>query len=560
MGVINGNNNQVTVIVNDMVPPENIATIDKGTVIGNTYDKIRIDDKMDEVDQKLLDIQNLVESDFKGTVSPSTPAPTEDGSYKPEISSEDDKPTDPNSTVDWGTIYPNLGNLRAKSGYLTMFYKKGTAWSRSESKIPTETELFELAQGGTLPSQNLFNIVDPTIQNDTAIYDTTWVITTGLTGFKMSGWIPVSPNTQYTWLKYGLGGKNMQFTDASKVKVGGVKVGTTGNPNVRFSFTTPSNCYGIYYTCKSSSEGSIPPNMMLVQGTGLQSDGITELNFVPFGDVTYEGNEIIAVTGKVLVADRLSAGAQLDGKDIATIESVNQVLKNKKVAWYGTSIPAGYPNDGNKDVYSYANRAVINLGGTIQNYCVPNGTIRAKKANGSSMSGGRDALAFTNTSAVVNYQASMLNLIGTANEPNLWVFDFGVNDLQEDVSDFTTLPTTNSIDVNTFYGAYNFVLQKLFQSKPTARVLILSHFSNDSNTTTGYYKPVNDVVKVIADKWDIERLYVHEKSQFVNNGLVSVFGAGKQIPDGIHPGSDTTLGAVKILEKIVTEKMKSVYI
>lgn len=131
---------QISINVTDLVPPANIATIDKDGLSGNAVSKDKFNTDFanlsSSLDQKIETLKEQVESDFKGTVNPSSPAPTEDGSYKPEISSEDDKPTDPTSTADWGTKYPNLGNLRAKRGYYTMFYKKGTVWTRSETKMP----------------------------------------------------------------------------------------------------------------------------------------------------------------------------------------------------------------------------------------------------------------------------------------------------------------------------------------------------------------------------------------------------------------------------------------
>lgn len=70
-------------------------------------------------------------------ISPTDPTPTVVGWYKPQIASELDKPTDPNSTADWGAKYPNAGNLRAKSGYDTLFYFGGAGvWKKAETKIP----------------------------------------------------------------------------------------------------------------------------------------------------------------------------------------------------------------------------------------------------------------------------------------------------------------------------------------------------------------------------------------------------------------------------------------
>ena len=132
MGIINGNNNQVTITVNDLVPPENFATIDTDSQVGNAISKVQFNekfqDKSDDLDEKIAEIKAQVETDFQGTLKPTDAAPTVDGSYKPEIYSADP-----------GTNYPNAGNLKAKEGYETMFFKKGTVWTKSEVKIPGST-------------------------------------------------------------------------------------------------------------------------------------------------------------------------------------------------------------------------------------------------------------------------------------------------------------------------------------------------------------------------------------------------------------------------------------
>jgi len=129
--------NQVVINLTDSIPPENMATIDKNGMVGNTYTKVQFNDRFNtksaEINTQIEDIKQSVETDFKGTINPSDTAPTDDGSYKPEISSKDNIGTDP---VNYGTLYANAGNLRAKEGYDTMFYKKGNVWKKSETKMP----------------------------------------------------------------------------------------------------------------------------------------------------------------------------------------------------------------------------------------------------------------------------------------------------------------------------------------------------------------------------------------------------------------------------------------
>lgn len=112
---------QVNISVTDLIPPSNIATIDKDGLVGNAVSKDKF--QTDLSDFK-TEIQGMIESDFKGPISPTDPTPTEDGSYKPSISSADP-----------GTNYPNAGNLKAIKGFSTMFYKKGSVWTKSEEEM-----------------------------------------------------------------------------------------------------------------------------------------------------------------------------------------------------------------------------------------------------------------------------------------------------------------------------------------------------------------------------------------------------------------------------------------
>ncbi|MCE4064363.1 SGNH/GDSL hydrolase family protein [Chryseobacterium gleum] len=124
---------QVNVVVTDFIPPENVATIDKNSLVGNAISKEQFTqgqkDQDEAFDKKLAEIKQQVDSDFKGVISPTDPAPTEDGSYKPAISSADP-----------GTNYPNAGNLKAIKGFSTMFYKKGTVWTKSEEEMPQASQ------------------------------------------------------------------------------------------------------------------------------------------------------------------------------------------------------------------------------------------------------------------------------------------------------------------------------------------------------------------------------------------------------------------------------------
>lgn len=232
---------------------------------------------------------------------------------------------------------------------------------------------------------------------------------------------------------------------------------------------------------------------------------------------------------------------------------------NKRIVWYGTSIPAGYPFENDKENYAYPNKIAAMLGANILNYCVPNGVIRSAKADGSSM-GGRDNLSFTNLSSAINYQNSMLDLLGTSNEPDLFVFDYGVNDMDADASDINDISSYDfsSEDTTKFLGAFNFVLKQLFTAKKRARILLITHYSDDgisggALTGKNAWKTVNDLIIEIANYWKIPVCELRNKTGWnYTNGIenLSIFN-----PDNIHPATDTTGQAVNILAHIIGKEI-----
>ncbi|KFF24746.1 SGNH/GDSL hydrolase family protein [Chryseobacterium vrystaatense] len=245
--------------------------------------------------------------------------------------------------------YTNAGGVIIENFGIISY--SGTKWEKNELEIPAGSEYLDLVDSG-LPN-NLFNINSTGIQLGKAINS---AFNLGdFAGFKLSHWIPAEPNTQYTWLKYGIGGRHMQFTKADKTKVasspGGATVGIQGGtPNVRFTFTTPSDCFGVYYNCMSNGEAQIPPQLMLVKGNGLKSDGITELDFIPFGNSS-SNSVIVAQSGLTLIADNLKEGAKMGGNLIATVNIlpafVQPIPPNfMTIVASGTSITNGVGSDG----------------------------------------------------------------------------------------------------------------------------------------------------------------------------------------------------------------------
>jgi len=249
--------------------------------------------------------------------------------------------------------------------------------------------------------------------------------------------------------------------------------------------------------------------------------------------------------------------------------SLGRQWAGKKIAWYGTSIPQGYPKK-NQSVWSYANKSAKAVGATIQNFSVPNGVIRESKRDGSTL-GGRDKLSFTRITSAINYQKSLLSLIGTANEPDLFVFDYGVNDNDADAYEFSkfdpldpynkgNLPNKISIasrDKKTYIGAQNWVIDQLLKVKPNVRIAFVTHFSKDAHNKTNRWEKLIQVQNALGKYWGVPTCKVYSKTGWINrdgNNTIKIYN-----PDGIHPASSATTQSVDILTVIVSDFLKGIY-
>lgn len=239
------------------------------------------------------------------------------------------------------------------------------------------------------------------------------------------------------------------------------------------------------------------------------------------------------------------------------ISAVASNWKGKKIAWYGTSIPAGSPENNQQDIWSHANLAVKDLGATIINKAVPSGCIST---------GGE--LSFVRTTDAINYQNSLIALIGTESEPDLVVFDYGVNDFiygnKASINSFDptdpldllatgTKTRIDSRDINTFIGAYNTIIDAMLTKKPTLKFCFFTHFSNDNahpviESKERFYASTNENIEGLAKYWSAPVFKVYEKSNFRNrNGFNSITPL---MPDGVHPASGDGR-AVQSLRNIV---------
>ena len=245
--------------------------------------------------------------------------------------------------------------------------------------------------------------------------------------------------------------------------------------------------------------------------------------------------------------------------DFLVIEVISgnyqKINKGGIIAWYGTSIPAGYPKVSDKEHYAYPNIIAKKLGATILNYGVPNGVIRHYRANGSALSRSSDLVFTDANNGGINYQSSMLDLIGTQSEPDLFVFDYGVNDMSEDNMQSESPVDYASRSLNTFIGSYGFVLEKLVTAKKKAKIVILTHYSDDG-VQSGYYgknfwKEMNDAIVGLANYWGIKCIDARHLNGWINTKTTEEGSGVENIstfcPDLIHPASASSPESVNWL-------------
>lgn len=241
---------------------------------------------------------------------------------------------------------------------------------------------------------------------------------------------------------------------------------------------------------------------------------------------------------------------QIGGLDIP---NGDRYWANKKIAWYGTSIPAGFPNQSDQWNYAYPNIVAKNLGADCDNYSVSAGQIRLNNTSGTPVFFPQSfsSSSLTNT----NYTTKIVNLIGTELEPDLFVIDYGVNDYANDPTDIDNVAAYDftSTDTNTFLGSYNSVLRELFTAKPTAKVMLVTHYSDDGEQVAPYntkdcWKPLNDLIVKIGEYWNVPVLDLRKVSGMRNaNGIGNI---NLYCPDLIHPASDSERLAVNQIARL----------
>lgn len=262
--------------------------------------------------------------------------------------------------------------------------------------------------------------------------------------------------------------------------------------------------------------------------------------------------------------------------------------KGKKIIWFGTSIPATGYDQVAHSAKAYPAIVGKTLGANVINEAESSSQVRYAFVDGLEFDKEHQRLAFSLTKAEKkargvdeNYGYEQKMLSADRIDADLFVFDFGINDAHRDTVGFNIIPKKDAsgkyniegltddyvlyeeggvsqllpADQNrkTFIGSMNFVLTRLFEKNPKAKVVLVTHHENqkdrdvnnvaiDGSIRNSKFNSslVNEAIEEVAKYWSLSVIRLHDKlgwAQRVINGKTLYSYYAK---DELHPNQDTT--------------------
>ena len=276
------------------------------------------------------------------------------------------------------------------------------------------------------------------------------------------------------------------------------------------------------------------------------------------------------------------------------------VWSDKKIVWFGTSIPAG---GGNID--SYPAYTAEKLGAQIFNESVGSSMIRAGHTNitkedpygWESLSWENCIYSLTQTidqkNELINnwnywktkltynppdtltdeiktkildssYENKLLRHLGN-NRADLYVFDHGHNDwleyLPEMADGLMTMPK-DLFNRNYYFGGMYFLINKILADNPHARIVFIGHYENDRKEI------ISEAQLELSSYWDYPLCHLWEKLNWTQQIDPETGKTITQLnmPDDLHPYSDTRIDpetgykeAVKAIGEVCYDFLKDIY-
>ena len=286
-------------------------------------------------------------------------------------------------------------------------------------------------------------------------------------------------------------------------------------------------------------------------------------------------------------------------------ESIASYWKNKKIVWFGTSIPAGVVNAGDEGGNgAYPTRIGQIFNATVYNEAVGSSCVRIGMHGSETQD---DPYGYTGMpascclysmsmtvaekQAIINdwdtwktkfqnvgtfdpttepdksyncsYERKLNKYLtgGSVGHVDLYVFDHGYNDAGNlngsNYSDLKVVPN-NLYDRTYFIGAMNFLIDLIKKDDFRASIVIISHYNDE-----GAFADLIDAQSYIANKWNIPFVNISNKIGFTTAMSVTIDGTTKTMrnwwmPDGLHPASDTSGKALQHYAEVLAPLLEQV--
>lgn len=288
------------------------------------------------------------------------------------------------------------------------------------------------------------------------------------------------------------------------------------------------------------------------------------------------------------------------------IDKQDSGYKNKKIVWFGTSIPAGgflgrdYPNSYPGQVGRILECTVINEAiGSSCITCKSPDRITTQNPYGFNTNFEASSRCITNTVEEMNWiiehrndsfwtagqvsdwsdwwanlirSFSYENLIDkylTVNTmPDVFVFDYGHNDSDYTDAQYQQYGTFSPL---TFRGGMNFLIRRILNYKPDARIIMIGEYANTRQVPENQMKIAADWDLPIIKLWDLlgwsKTMQITTNGRWVYNSNTAkyewVTGSTTQsvfdavIPDKIHPFTDPSGKPVEKMARVIAAQLKT---
>ena len=263
---------------------------------------------------------------------------------------------------------------------------------------------------------------------------------------------------------------------------------------------------------------------------------------------------------------------------IKSVNNLNYPLKDKKIVWFGTSIPAGgYIGLNNKK--SYPMMVGEKLGAIVYNEAVGSSGICARRKSrisennpyGFSSNFEQASRCLGNTIEemqwiIDNWNSDIWksnkltsapseqlkqeilsfsfenklikNHLGN-NRKDLYIIDHGHNDYWWE-NDAMTQPE-DIYDRTTVLGSYNFIIKTILEDNPKARIIISGHYERQKNAG------IVTLQQKVADYWELPLIPLWRMLGWSYKEINGKKILTTWMPDDTHPHSDTTGKATNLI-------------